>query len=518
MADVLYRKYRSKSFSELVGQDTTVSVLREAIKQERIAHAYLFSGPRGTGKTSAARIFSKAINCERFHEKGDVCNECDNCIAINNAQTQDILEMDAASNRKVDDIRDLKNNIDYLPTQLKRRIIIIDEAHMLTNEAFNALLKTLEEPPEHIIFIFATTEAHKMPITILSRVQRFDFRLGNKDAIVSKLSNIAKSEEVEVDPEALALVYKKSGGSFRDSESLLGKILNSTSSNKVGLRDVQEILGMMSESELVQYLDMLVSGDVVTFLNKVNNQIDSGLDLSYLIENLLEKSRDILLETYSTDKQKYLRVMKVVGSLIKAKKDSREFTDKKLVLEIYLSELLADSSLTVDSVPQKPVEKAVMKAAPKKEEKEENKVTTDTTPDPVAVSKADGSMLVNVEVDSNVVPQEYTHDAFSDIVFSMNRSIGSFVDTSRTAYNGETLTIFVESALKHRKLTEIPNLILIRQALGRMGLAVNDILVVIESGMETEISAVAEVSEVRVEVQSVSPAINDNSTLVEGLF
>jgi DNA polymerase-3 subunit gamma/tau len=507
MADVLYRKYRSKSFSELVGQDTTVSVLREAIKQERIAHAYLFSGPRGTGKTSAARIFSKAINCERFHEKGDVCNECDNCIAINNAQTQDILEMDAASNRKVDDIRDLKNNIDYLPTQLKRRIIIIDEAHMLTNEAFNALLKTLEEPPEHIIFIFATTEAHKMPITILSRVQRFDFRLGNKDAIVTKLANIAKSEGVTVADEGLALIYKKSGGSFRDSESLLGKILNSTSSDKVGLKDVQDILGMMSESELVQYLDMLISGDVVTFLNKVNEQIDSGLDLSYLIENLLEKARDILLDTYSTDKQKYMRVMKVVSSLIKAKKDSREFTDKKLVLEIYLSELLSDTSsstapVEVKSAPQaatKKIEEPKIETGPQAKEIKEEQVI---------------EAPVEIEV-SNVVPQEYSHEAFSDILFEMNRSIGSFVDTSRTAYNGETLTIFVESALKHRKLTELTNLILIRQALGRMGLAVNDILVVIETGMETEITTVTEVAAVQ---STEVPVINDNSTLVEGLF
>jgi DNA polymerase-3 subunit gamma/tau len=504
MADVLYRKYRSKSFSELVGQDTTVSVLREAIKQERIAHAYLFSGPRGTGKTSAARIFSKAINCERFHEKGDVCNECDNCIAINNAQTQDILEMDAASNRKVDDIRDLKNNIDYLPTQLKRRIIIIDEAHMLTNEAFNALLKTLEEPPEHIIFIFATTEAHKMPITILSRVQRFDFRLGNKDSIVTKLSNIAKSEGVSIADEGLSLIYKKSGGSFRDSESLLGKILNSTSSDKVDLKDVQEILGMMSESELIQYLEMLISGEVATFLNKVNDQIDSGLDLSYLIENLLEKARDILLDTYSTDKQRYMRVMKVVSALIKAKKDSKEFTDKKLVLEIYLSELLSESATTSNIAPVKPVEKAVAKPAPKKED----------VPEPVPSKIEEEPVVINVEINSDITPQEYTHEAFSDIVFEMNRSIGSFVDTSRTAYNGETLTIFVESALKHRKLTEMTNLILIRQALGRMGLAVNDILVVIEAGMETEIPIVTET----VVESTQSPVANDNSTLVEGLF
>jgi len=227
VGQVLYRKYRSQTFSQVYGQDSVINVLLHSVNTDNISHAYLFSGPRGTGKTSTARIFAKAVNCN-FLKDGDPCNKCDTCNAINNGQFLDLIEIDGASNRGIDEIRQLKENVNFVPTQGKYKIYIIDEVHMLTTEAFNALLKTLEEPPAQIIFILATTEAHKLPLTIISRVQRFDFKLAEDKFIELKLKKILDAEKVNIEDEALKLLISSAEGSFRDGESILEKVLNST--------------------------------------------------------------------------------------------------------------------------------------------------------------------------------------------------------------------------------------------------------------------------------------------------
>src|SRR5882757_1587167 len=218
----LYRKYRSQTFGDLVGQEAASRALQGAVISSRVAHAYLFSGSRGTGKTSAARLLAKAINCTgRARDSAEPCNRCQSCTEMTSGAAVDLIEIDAASNRGIDEIRDLRERVKYLPAVLKAKIYIIDEAHMLTTEAFNALLKTLEEPPAHVVFVLATTEPHKIPLTVASRCQRFDFRRIETGSIAAHLASIVEQEQVKVDPQSLALLARLARGSMRDGITLL---------------------------------------------------------------------------------------------------------------------------------------------------------------------------------------------------------------------------------------------------------------------------------------------------------
>lgn len=333
MSTVLYRKYRSRSFSEIIGQEHIVAILSESILQNNTSHAYLFCGPRGTGKTSIARIFAKAVNCLNFVEKKDVCNECSNCISIMNEETLDIIEMDAASNRGIEEIRNLRDNINYLPTSLKKKVYIIDEAHMLTKEAFNALLKTLEEPPEHVIFILATTEAHKIPITILSRVERYDFRLGTKEEVVSKLKKIVKGEKKKVDSEAWDVIYMKSGGSFRDAESLLGKIISNTQDEKITKEYVFSVLGIYSEDDIAKLIQAISDSNFPEFKNALDSFDNLSGNINTLLDQALESLHSKVIELTISGKpiSKYIEI---INLFIKTKKDIRDFSDKKMILEL----------------------------------------------------------------------------------------------------------------------------------------------------------------------------------------
>ncbi|MEO6729348.1 MAG: DNA polymerase III subunit gamma/tau [Candidatus Dojkabacteria bacterium] len=333
MAEVLYRKYRSRSFSEIIGQKEIVETLKESVLQDRISHSYLFTGARGTGKTSIARIYAKAINCLNFEKNNDTCNECVNCLAIASMQTTDIVEMDAASNRGVDEIRDLKATVDFVPSMLKKKVYIIDEAHMLTKEAFNALLKTLEEPPAHIVFMFATTEPHKLPITILSRVQRYDFALGSSDEVTSKLRLICQQEGVGIGDDVLEVIYKKSGGSYRDAESLLGKVLVMSRNNAVTMESVYKILGLISDEDITKLKDALMEKDLAVSMALVDSISANGGDLNFLIDQLLDKLREELLKN-ADNKSLLQRLMQLTGFLIVSKREMKEFPNKRTVFEI----------------------------------------------------------------------------------------------------------------------------------------------------------------------------------------
>ncbi len=281
----LYRKYRPASFAEVKGQDHVISVIKSAVLKGNFPQGYLFTGPRGTGKTTSARLLAKAINCLRFVEMGDVCNECENCLLINKTEGTDIIEMDAASNRGIEEIRVLRETVQYLPTFLKYKVYIIDEAHMLTKEAFNALLKTLEEPPAHVIFILATTEPNKIPVTVQSRLVRFDFRLVDKNYLNEKIEKIVKSEGINLEADALEIIHRLSGGSFRDAESILGQLYSQTSDITSSL--VQKVFGVASQDTIQNFVNALRSKDLESLVQIISELQQTSIDLEVFLSELM---------------------------------------------------------------------------------------------------------------------------------------------------------------------------------------------------------------------------------------
>ena len=293
MAEVFYRKWRPKSLGEVVGQEAITKTLKQAVAQGRIAHAYLFCGTRGTGKTSTARIMAKAINCLSPRD-GEPDNECHICVGINESRSLDLIEIDAASNRGIDDIRELSDKVRFSPNESRYKIYIIDEVHMLTEPAFNALLKTLEEPPAHAVFILATTEAHKVPLTIISRCQRFDFRRIPIEQMVAKLADISAQEGIEVSDDALHLVSRMANGGLRDAENLLEQVVVSYGS-PISEDDVRQLLGLGGDEMALELVRHIIGKSVKDGIATVNDASQQGTDLRQLLRGTLEYLRALLL-------------------------------------------------------------------------------------------------------------------------------------------------------------------------------------------------------------------------------
>ncbi|MBD3328917.1 DNA polymerase III subunit gamma/tau [Candidatus Dojkabacteria bacterium] len=303
MAQALYRRFRSQTFDELIGQDHITKLLKNAVSQGKVSHAYLFVGSRGIGKTSAARILAKAVNCLSPEKDGNPCNKCLACQAITNGRYLDLIEIDAASNRGIDQIRELKEKIEFSPAEGRYKVYIIDEVHMLTTEAFNALLKTLEEPPEHVIFILATTEAFRLPPTILSRCQRYDFKLGTDELVASSIEKVAEDINVKLDEGATQLLVKSAQGSYRDALSLLDVVINSQiegdSPSEISQEEVEEVLGVPDSVMVTEFLSRLVENDAMGALELLNELSCYGVNFQQLIKLTLEILREILIAVIS---------------------------------------------------------------------------------------------------------------------------------------------------------------------------------------------------------------------------
>jgi DNA polymerase-3 subunit gamma/tau len=292
-AQVFYRKWRPQTLAEVVGQEQVTQTLSNALSTGRVSHAYLFYGPRGTGKTSTGRILAKAVNCTG-RGKNKPCNRCEMCRAITEGRALDVIEIDAASNRGIDEIRDLREKVNYSPNQARHKVYIVDEVHMLIKEAANALLKTLEEPPPYVIFILATTEIHKVPATILSRCQRFDFRRISQADVVSKLEHICSSEGIKIESEGLRLIARSATGSLRDAENLLEQ-LTTYYGTEIELRQIQEVLGITGDQRAKELLGHIVNNDTSAGVATINSVNSDGLDLRQFNRELVEYLRQLLL-------------------------------------------------------------------------------------------------------------------------------------------------------------------------------------------------------------------------------
>ncbi len=364
MALALYRKYRPKKLEDVLGQETIVELLKNAARFDKLAHAYLFYGPKGSGKTTTARLIAKIANCEKrrddenFRKKGEPCNECHSCNEIDESRALDVVEIDAASNRGIDEIRNLKEGVKFSPSRLKYKVYIIDECHQLTKEAFNALLKTLEEPPAHAIFILATTEYEKMPATIISRTQRFHFKRLPLVTIVEKLNTIVKAEKIEADKAAIELIAATAEGSFRDAESILNQIASLES--KIKFENVEKLLGKVGFNRTADMAEALIKKDLPEALKQLSKINEGGYNLVQFTKDLIHYLRRVLAFKFSPSLEENFKKELTDSELELIKKHSQMIVDEEKTIGLLKSLIRAYTEMRYSPIAIAPLEVAII--------------------------------------------------------------------------------------------------------------------------------------------------------------
>ena len=361
---VLYRKYRPQTFAEIIGQEHVVQTLSNALALSMISHAYIFSGPRGSGKTTIARLLAKAANCRnRRDDQFEPCGKCSSCLEIQQGRSLDLIEIDAASHRGIDEIRELRDGIRFSPVKEKYKVFIIDESHQLTKEAVNALLKTLEEPPAHAIFVLATTEIHKMIPTIISRCQRFDFRKLTLQEIIKRLGIISQKEKVKIDKPSLELIALNSGGSIRDAESLLDQALTFAGTlGKEGIiktEDIKSLLGLADTSLINQFVDFISEKDAKKAVNFLAETFEKGYDPQEFVKTLINYLRQAMLLKINPDAMNPVIIGLTKEEQEKIQTQAEKFTLQELqkTLNLFME---AENKMKYSSIPQLPLELAIV--------------------------------------------------------------------------------------------------------------------------------------------------------------
>jgi len=430
----LYRKYRSQTFADLVGQDAASRALQGAIIGGRVAHAYLFSGSRGTGKTSAARLLAKALNCTgRPRDSAEPCNTCQSCIEMTAGSALDLIEIDAASNRGIDEIRDLREKVNLAPALGPKKVYIIDEAHMLTEPAFNALLKTLEEPPPHVVFVLCTTDAQKIPLTVIGRCQQFVFRRHSEEQIAQRLTHIAKAERVQVDAEAMTLIARTAQGSMRDAVGLLDQLVP-LAEGPISLESARSLLGIADPRMLDGLLDDVLSGRAAEALEELGRVYSAGAELRQVVRGLMEGCRDRLIAAVSArDHASARRLSAVLDALLHLDGEVRRHAEPRFLVEATLARLAVELGGNGDThAPLRP----------------------EAAPQPDATSPQSGEAKAPAPEAAAPVA------GWSEVLDKLNRTVRAVFLDAQPEVDGAVLVLWFRYGFHHKKAQEQSSLLM----------------------------------------------------------